>query len=73
MRGLLQARWLHRWCAGVYKEDYVSFSSSTDAFVCRSCSLTLLLKQMKSLSESVESLKVTVGWFSAGLGQVVTD
>ena len=66
-------RWLHRWCAGVHKEDYASLSSSAEAFVCRSCSLTLLLKQMKSLSQTVESLKVTVGSLQGSVASLQSE
>ena len=33
-------KWLHRWCAGVHKENYRDLASSDKPFVCPTCSLS---------------------------------
>lgn len=53
-------KWLHRWCAGVHKDGYAALTSSEEPFVCPSCSLAEHRQLIKSLAETVESLKFEI-------------
>ena len=53
-------KWLHRWCAGVHKENYRDLASSDKPFVCPSCSLAEHRRMITTLLETVEYLKEEV-------------
>ena len=59
--------WLHRWCAGVRKEDYDPLSSSQEQFLCRSCTISVQQNQIDSLIKTVKSLSVTVDTLQASV------
>ena len=50
-------KWLHRWCAGVHKESYAALTLSVEPFMCPSCRLSEHCQLIKTLVETVESLK----------------
>ena len=57
-------KWLHRWCAGVHKENFRDLASSDKPFICPLCSLaehrlliTTLLETVQSLKEEIKQLK----------------
>ena len=53
-------KWLHRWCAGVHKEDYCALASSNKPFLCPACCLSEHRQLITSLLGTVESLKEEV-------------
>ena len=53
-------KWIHRWCAGVHKQDYPTLSNSSDSWTCPSCHLKEYGQLIKSLVNTVETLKAEV-------------
>jgi len=54
--GTCQKR-LHRWCAGVHKENYEALASSDKPFFCPSCCLAEHRQLIVTLVDTVETLK----------------
>jgi len=57
-------KWLHRWCAGVHKDDYAVLATSSRPFFCPSCCLsehrrliTTLIVMVVSLKDEIRELK----------------
>ena len=57
--GTCQKR-IHCWCAGVHKQDYPTLSDSSDSWTCPSCRLKEYGQLIKSLVNTVETLKAEV-------------
>ena len=58
-------KWLHRWCAGVHKDDYGNLASSDSPFMCPSCSLAEHRQLIRSLVNTVECLREEIGLLKA--------
>ena len=52
-------KWIHRWCAGVHKQDYPILSNSSDSWTCRAWSKEYS-RHIKSLVNTVKNLKAEV-------------
>ena len=50
-------RWLHRWCAGVHKDNYAALASSVEPFFCPSCRLHEHQQLISSLVATADELK----------------
>ena len=53
-------KWIHRWCAGVHKQDYLTLSNSSDLWICPSCSLKEYGQLIKALVNTVGTLRAEV-------------
>ena len=53
-------KWLHCWCARVHKESYTPLLLSEEPFMCPLCRLSEHCQLIKTLVETVESLKKEV-------------
>ena len=50
-------KWLHRWCAGVHKDNFAIIAASSKPFVCPSCCLAEHRQLITTLIATVETLK----------------
>ena len=54
-------KWLHRWCAGVHKDDYTILAASSKPFLCPSCCLTehrqLITTLIATVKDEIRELK----------------
>ena len=53
-------KWIHHWCTGVHKQDYQTLSNSSDSWTCPLCCLKEYGQLIKSLVNTVETLKAEV-------------
>lgn len=50
-------KWLHRWCAGVHKDNYAVLMRSSKSFFCPSCCLSEHRQLIRTLVATVDLLK----------------
>ena len=53
-------KWIHHWCAGVHRRDYSTLSNSSYSWTCPLCRLKEYGQLIKSLVNTVETLKAEV-------------